>query len=122
MVRMRFDVLAGEAHDATESPFGSVGVLHSGTDLKAWWIRKEREDLDPEWTVFDREDFLYVVQGTLRLELRDREPITLEAGAAFVIPAQTPFRGYRWPRESDDPCLFIAVSAADVGETKIADS
>ena len=122
MVRMLFDVRAGEAHDVSESPFGSVGVLHSGTDLKAWWIRKEREDVDPEWTVFDREDFLYVVLGTLRLELRDREPITLDAGDAFVIPAQTPFRGYRWPRESEDPCLFIAVSRADVGQTKVGNS
>jgi mannose-6-phosphate isomerase-like protein (cupin superfamily) len=61
-----------------------------------------------------------VVQGALRLEFGDgkRDPITLEAGDSFVIPAQTPFRGYRWPRESETPCLFIAVSPADVGESK----
>ena len=122
MMRMSFDVRAGEAADVSESPFGSVGLLHRGTDLSAWWIRKDREEVDPEWTVFDREDFLYVVQGTLRLELRDREPMTLRAGDAFVIPAQLPFRGYRWPRESEEACLFIAVSSTGVGETKVADS
>jgi mannose-6-phosphate isomerase-like protein (cupin superfamily) len=112
-------VLAGQARAVEQSPFGSVGVLHRGSDLQAWWIRKDREDIDPEWTSFDREDFLYVVQGSLRLELADADPITLEAGQSFVIPARTPFRGYRWPRESREPCVFLAVSAADAEATKV---
>jgi hypothetical protein len=45
-----FSVLEREAHEVTESPFGSVGVLHEGNNLRAWWIWKEREEVDPEWT------------------------------------------------------------------------
>jgi mannose-6-phosphate isomerase-like protein (cupin superfamily) len=121
MEQMAFRVLAGEAHDVSESPFGSVGVLHRGADLSAWWIRKDRENIDPEWTVFDREDFLYVVEGQLRLELDDalQTAVTLRAGSAFVIPARTPFRGYRWPRDSDDACVFIAVSVAGAEAAKL---
>ncbi len=79
---------------------------------------KEREEIDPEWTIFSRDDFLYVVRGALKLELRDAAEVVLEAGDAFVIPAGTAFRGYRWPRDSDEPCLFVAVSAAEREATK----
>jgi len=102
-----------------ETPFGSVGVLHSGSDLHAWWIWKQGEDVDPEWTAFTREDFLYVVRGALRLELRDGDAVVLDSGDVFVIPAGQAFRGYRWPRDSDEPCVFVAVSAADVETVKI---
>lgn len=107
-----------EALEVRESPFGSVGVLHAGPELRAWWIWKEREQVDSEWTIFSREDFLYVVRGALKLELRDGDDVVLEAGDAFVIPAGAAFRGYRWPRESDEPCLFVAVSPADVETTR----
>jgi Cupin domain len=121
MARVAFHVLTGEADDVAQSPFGSVGVLHRGTDLAAWWIRKDREDIDPDWTVFDREDFLYVVEGQLRLELDDpsQTTLTLGAGDAFVIPARIPFRGYRWPRDSDEACVFVAVSVAGAEATKL---
>jgi len=108
-----FDVLEREAREVHESPFGSVGVLHAGSELSAWWIWKEREEIDPEWTTFSCDDFLYVVRGALKLELRDAAEVVLEAGDAFVIPAGTAFRGYRWPRDSEEPCLFVAVSAAE---------
>lgn len=113
-----FSVLEREAHEVTESAFGTVGTLHTGTDLNVWWVWKEREDLDPEWTIFSREDVLYVVAGTLKLEFRDVSPVVLEAGDAFVIPAGVAFRGYRWPRDTDEPCLFVAVSVADVAMSK----
>jgi len=113
-----FSVLDREALEVTETPFGSVGVLHQGDDVNVWWIWKEREDLDPEWTIFSREDFLFVVAGTLKLELRDVRDVVLETRDAFVIPARTAFRGYRWPRDSEEPCVFIGVSAADVETTK----
>jgi len=108
-----FDVPGREAHEVHESPFGSVGVLHAGSELSAWWIWKEREEIDPEWTIFSRDDFLYIVRGALKLELQGAEDVVLETGDAFVIPAGTAFRGFRWPRDSDEPCLFVAVSAAD---------
>ena len=105
------DVIGREATALRETPYGSVGVVHQGVDVDAWWIWKDGEDIDPALSTCDREDLLYVVQGALRLEVEGREPLVLEAGTAFVIPADTPFRGYRWPRDGD-PCLFLAVAPA----------
>jgi hypothetical protein len=36
------------------------------TDLQAWWIWKDDDTIDPDWSVFEREDLLYVIEGTLR--------------------------------------------------------
>lgn len=33
-------------------PYGSVGLLHAGPDLKARWIWKE--EIDPGWKTFGR--------------------------------------------------------------------
>jgi quercetin dioxygenase-like cupin family protein len=104
--------------DVTESPYGAVGVLHAGRELNVWWIRKEREEIDPEWTIFTRDDVLYVVEGSLKLEIRGQASRVLDEGDVFVIEAGTAFRGYRWPRDSDEPCVFLAVSAADVETTR----
>ena len=106
------DLNAREAESVRETPYGSVGVVHEGRDLKAWWIWKDAEDVDPVLAVCDREDLIYVIQGSLRLELEGREPVVLAAGDAFVIPPGTHYRGYRWPRDGG-PCQFLAVSAAD---------
>jgi mannose-6-phosphate isomerase-like protein (cupin superfamily) len=90
--------------------YGSVGVVHYGPDLQAWWIWKDGEEIDPQWSELPREDLLYVIEGTLRLELEGEDPRDLTAGECFVIPAGRRFRGYRWPRDGQ-PCLFLAVSA-----------
>ena len=117
---MVFDVVAREAVEVQDSPYGSVGVLHEGPDLKAWWIWKEREEIEPDWSMLTREDFPYVVRGALRLEFLDAPEggVTVEAGESYVIPAGKAFLGYRWPRESSEPCLFVAVSRADAEMTK----
>jgi len=107
-----------EALEITETPYGTVGVLHAGDELRAWWIAKEHEEVDPEWTVFSRDDFLFVIRGALTLEFRDAGELVLEAGDAFVIPAGAAFRGYAWPRDADEPCVFLAVSRADVETVK----
>ena len=106
------DLIAHEAQSVRETPYGSVGVVHEGHDLKAWWISKDAEDMDPVLAVCDREDLLYVVQGSLRLELEGRDAVVLAAGDVFVIPPGTRYRGYRWPRDGE-PCLFLAVTPAD---------
>lgn len=103
-------VSAREALELRETPYGSVGVVHDGADLQAWWIWKDDEAVDPEWSTMEREDLLYVIEGTLRLELEGESPRELGPGECFVIPAGRRFRGYRWPRDGA-PCLFLAVSA-----------
>ncbi len=112
-----FAVTRREAQEITETPYGSVGVLHASVDLKAWWIWKEDEDVDPEWKINSRDDFLCVVQGSLKLQLKGEGEVVLAAGDAIVIPAHTPFRGFRWPRDTSEPCLFVAVSRGDVETT-----
>jgi mannose-6-phosphate isomerase-like protein (cupin superfamily) len=112
------DVIARQALSQKDSPYGAVGVLHSGSDLEAWWIWKDGEEVEPTLSVMDRDDLLYVVRGSLRLELEGREPAVLRAGELFVIPARTPFRGYRWPRDGE-PCLFLAVAPADATFTRL---
>ena len=102
-----------EAQEVRDTPFGSVGVVHAGGQLKAWWVWKEQEDVDPEWKVNSHDDFLCVIRGALKLELRSLDDVVLAAGDTFVIPAGVAFRGYRWPRESEEPCVFVAVSPAD---------
>jgi mannose-6-phosphate isomerase-like protein (cupin superfamily) len=94
-----------------ETPFGRVEVLHESDDVKVWRIRKDAEQVDPDTDRCDRDDVLVVVEGSLRLELEGREPVVLATGDAFVIPANTAFRGYRWPRDGG-PCEFVAVAPA----------
>jgi mannose-6-phosphate isomerase-like protein (cupin superfamily) len=112
------NVIEREALTTKSSPFGAVGVLHTGRDLDAWWIWKDDEEIDPSLSVTDREDLLFVVRGSLRLELEGREPQVIGAGETFVIPAHTPFRGYRWPRDGA-PCLFLAVAPAGASFTRL---
>jgi mannose-6-phosphate isomerase-like protein (cupin superfamily) len=104
----------------TRTPYGSVEDVHAGADLEAWWILKEDEAIEPGPAVMDCDDLLYVAEGSLRLELDGEEPFVLHAGELFVIPAGTPFRGYRWPREIGTPCRFLAVARAGATFTRHA--
>lgn len=101
-----------------KTPYGSVEKVHAGADLEAWWILKEDEEIEPGPAVLDRDDLLYVAEGSLRLELEGCEPFVLHAGELFVIPAGTPFRGYRWPREGG-PCRFLAVAPMGATFTRL---
>lgn len=112
------NIPALEAVTTHDTPYGSVGVLHAGEELHAWWIWKDGEEVDPMLTTCTREDLLYVVRGTLRVELPNAVHHDLGAGDLFVIPPNTPFRGYRWPRDSAEPCLFLAVTPADAELTR----
>jgi mannose-6-phosphate isomerase-like protein (cupin superfamily) len=112
------DVAGREASSVEESAYGSVGVVHSGDDLDVWWIWKDGEDVEPAPAVLDREDLLFVISGSLRLELEGHETRVVGPGQAVVIPAGTPFRGYRWPRDGE-PCLFLAVAPAGSTFTRL---
>lgn len=111
-------MIGREALAEERSRFGTVGVVHSGVDLDAWWIWKDDEDVEPTFAVMDREDLLYVVSGSLRLELEGGESHVLRPGDAYVIPAGKPFRGCRWPRDGE-ACLFLAVAPAGAGFTRL---
>ena len=100
-----------------ETPYGSVEDVHAGGDLEAWWILKDGEEIEPAPAVMDRDDLIYVAEGALRLELEGREPVVLETGDVFVIPAGTEFRGYRWPR-AGGRCRFLAVAPAGAVMTR----
>ena len=115
---LALSVIGREAPEMVETPFGAVGTLYASSDLKAWWIWKDEEDVDPAWKVNSHDDFLYVVRGELKLELRGKATVMLQEGDAFVIPAGAPFRGYRWPRTASEPCLFLAVSPGDQTTTE----
>jgi len=94
-----------------QTPYGTVEDLYCGPELRAWRIHKDAEELEPTTQVCSRDDLLYVVEGTLRLELDD-EIVDVGPGGHFVIPAGTRYRGYRWPRDGG-PCTFLAVAASD---------
>jgi mannose-6-phosphate isomerase-like protein (cupin superfamily) len=102
-----------------QTPYGSVEQVHAGADFEAWWILKDGEEIEPGPAVMDRDDLLYVAEGSLRLEVEGREPLVLHAGELFVIPAGTMFRGYRWPRETDQRCRFLAVARAGAHFTRL---
>lgn len=112
------DVTARDALAIEESPYGAVGVIHCGDDLNAWWIWKDEEVVEPACAVMNRDDLLYVIQGSLRLELHGGESRVIGAGQMYVIQANTPFRGYRWPRDGE-PCLFLAVAPAGTSFTRL---
>ena len=78
------DVLARQALSQEDSPYGTVGVLHAGPELEAWWIWKDGEEVEPVLSVLDRDDLLYVVHGSLGLELEGADPVVLCAGELFV--------------------------------------
>lgn len=107
------DIAALEALSAHDTPYGSIGIVHAGEELHASWVRKDGEEVDPALTTCTREELLCVIRGTLRLELPNSIVHDLDAGSVFVIPPRTPFRAYRWPRESEEPCLYLAVVPAD---------
>jgi mannose-6-phosphate isomerase-like protein (cupin superfamily) len=61
---------------------------------------------------------VYVIKGSLKLELDGQESRIIGQGELFVIPAWTPFRGYRWPRDGE-PCLFLAIARAHATFTRL---
>ena len=118
MRRMRpLDVMARRALSQERSPYGAVGVLHSGSDLEAWWISKDGE-VEPTLSVMDRDDLLYVIRGSLRLEDRGtrgrrtpRRRIDRDPGRHAVPRLPLAAR----PRT----CLFLAVAPASATFTRL---
>ena len=80
-------VSAREALELRETPYGSVGVVHDGADLQAWWTWKDDEAVDPEWSTMEREDLLYVIEGTVPKGYPEPELFKMSIG--FIRPDGT---------------------------------
>ncbi len=105
------NLLSGEGLTYSETPYGRVATVASLPGLRAAWIYKDQEQIDPSLDRKDVDDVIVVLQGGLKLELRGDQPqdIVLGPGDAFVIPAGVPFRGYRHPRGQVQPTIFLGI-------------
>ena len=48
------------------------------------------EGVESGWHTHPGEEVGYILAGTVRMEIRDRPTLTLEAGTGFLIPPGTP--------------------------------
>ena len=106
-----FRILRQNALEIKNTPFGSVGKLFSGEGIEAVWVRKQNEDIDPDWFSQPLVDLILVVQGKLKVEFErsDLSSQVLEPGDLLILPANTRCRAYRWPRDAEEATVFIAV-------------
>ena len=99
--------------------FGAGGTVHSGDGIEVVWVAKQDEPIDADWFSTDTVDLMLVVRGRLRVEFADQAfpELTLDTGQLLVLPAHTRCRAYRWPRDSREATVFVAVDpqAARVG-------
>ncbi len=104
------DVLAGEAEQIRDTPYGRVGLLYAGSGVRAEWVAKRGEAVDPDWFSQGTVDLLCVVDGRLRVEFERTDILstTLERGQVLVLPAGVRCRAYSWPRESSEGAVFVA--------------
>ncbi len=54
---------------------------------------------------------VYVLEGAFTLEMEGREPVTVKAGQAMVMPPQVKMTGYN--RSSTAPLRFVIFSVSD---------
>ena len=106
-----FHILQEEALEIEPSAYGSVGKLFSGEGIEAVWVKKQDEEIDPGWFSQAVVDLILVVKGKLKMEFEstDLSPCVLEPGDLIVLPPNTCCRAYRWPRDTEDATLFLAV-------------
>ncbi len=109
--------LEGEAAgEVRATPYGSVGTILDCDSTEVVWVCKQDEDIDPGWFSQPDTDVLCVVAGRLRVEFK-AEPsttLTLRRGDVLVLPPDTACRAYRWPRDSEQAAVFLAVTARPV--------
>ena len=85
--------------------------LFSGEGIEAVWMKKQSEEIDPNWFSQPMVDLVLVFQGKLKMEF-ERTDIALrvlESGDMVVLPSDTRCRAYRWPRETEEATVFLAV-------------
>ncbi len=62
-----FHILRDEALEVQYSSFGSVGKLFSEEGIEAVWVKKQCEEIDPDWFSQPMVDLILVVQGKLKM-------------------------------------------------------
>ena len=62
-----FNVMCGEAMCVQQTPYGSVGLVHSGEGIELVWLSKQDELVDSGWFSQAVPDLIIVMQGQLRL-------------------------------------------------------
>ena len=110
-----FHILLGEAMEIKTSAFGSVGKIFNGEGFEMVWVKKQGEEIDPDWFSQPMVDLILLLQGKLKFEFERQEiaPCVLEPGDMLVLPANSRCRAYRWPREADEATVFLAVYPAE---------
>ena len=110
-----FHILRYEALEIQHSSFGSVGKLFRGEGIEAVWVKKQNEEIEPNWFSQSMVDLILVLQGKLKVEYErtDLAPSILEPGDMIVLPPETRCRAYRWPRETEEATLFLAMYPID---------
>lgn len=106
-----FHIPGEDALEIRHSPFGSVGKLFSGQGVEAVWVKKQNDEIDPDWFSQPVVDLILVVQGKLRVEFEHSglSPCVLESGDFLVLPPDTRCRAFRWPRDTEGATVFVAV-------------
>ncbi len=106
-----FHILRGDALEVRPSPFGSVGQIFRGQGIEVVWVKKQDEEIDPDWFSQPMVDLILVVQGKLWVEFERAElaPCVLEPGDLMVVSPDTRCRAYRWPRDAKEAAVFLAV-------------
>jgi len=104
-------ILQEDATEIRSSPFGSVGHLFRGQGIEAVWVKKQGEEMDPDWFSQPMVDLIVVVQGQLKVEFERSglAPHVLQPGDLMVLPPDTRCRAYRWPRDATEAAVFLAV-------------
>lgn len=54
---------------------------------------------------------VYVLEGAFTLEIEGREPVTVKAGQAMIMPSQVKMTGYN--RSSTDPLRLVIFNVSD---------
>lgn len=108
----QFNIFSGEAPRVQKTPYGAVGTMVDDAEIEVVWVAKQDDAIDTEWYSQEELDVLCLARGRLRVEFADEHSParTLREGDVLVIPPGTRCRAYRWPRESTEPAIFIAIT------------
>ncbi len=91
-----------------QTPYGTVGYVHRGSDLEVVVVRKEGEAIDPDWYSQPTTDHILVLQGRLKVEFPRSRGRILHPGDLLVLPKNTRCRAYSYPRRRGSETVFLA--------------